>query len=282
MSLIRTKCFRGKGLRAALVVTMSFCFSCATLSVQEEKKMGEQVVQQAKSQVRLMHDRVVRDYVATIGREILDATGPQPFEYNFYVVEDDQINAFALPGGHVFVHTGVILKARNVSELAGVIGHEIGHVARRHIARNYNKMRAGSITQQVLTVAGGLYGGNAGAAAGSVFGGMAVASVVNTFTREAEREADDFAVINLPRAGYDPHGLPTFFETMMREGGARPPEFLSSHPSTENRLSATRAAITRLDLPGGLRSNDGGKFEIIQRRIRLLTGSDSTDRGSRP
>jgi predicted Zn-dependent protease len=256
--------------------------ACGTLSVQEERRMGEQVVHETKSQVRLVHDRVVRDYVADIGKEVLDATGPQPFDYNFYVVDDDQINAFALPGGHIFVHTGVILRARNVSELAGVIGHEIGHVERRHIARNYNKMRAGSLAQQVLTTAGGLYAGDAGRMAGSVFGGMAVASVVNTFTREAEREADDFAVIYLPRAGYDPHGLPTFFQTIMREGGSRPPEFLSSHPSTENRLSATRKAIDELDLPPGLLINDGGKFEIIQRRVRLLTGSRSTGHSTRP
>ncbi len=278
------KCSRAsRRLRAALYgVVATALLSCSTLSVQDEKQLGEDVVQQTKGQVRMLHDRVVRDYVADIGYEILDATGPQPFDYTFYVVEDDAINAFAVPGGHIFVHTGVILKARNVSELAGVIGHEIGHVARRHIARNYNKMRAGSITQQILTTAGGLYAGNAGAAAGSIFGGMAVASVVNTFTREAEREADDFAVASLPRAGYDPNGLPTFFETMMREGGSRPPEFLSSHPSTENRLTDTREAINALDLPSGLRANDGGKFEIIQRRVRLLTGRDSTERGSRP
>ncbi len=279
---MRTRCFRAPRLRATTIAALAGVhFACGTLSVQDERAMGEQVVQETKSQVRLVHDRVVRDYVEDIGYEILDATGPQPFEYNFYVVEDDQINAFALPGGHIFVHTGVILNARNVSELAGVIGHEIGHVERRHIARNYNKMRAGGIAQQVLAAAGSIYAGDAGAMAGNVFGGMAVASVINSFTREAEREADDFAVIYLPRAGYDPNGLPTFFQTMMQEGGPRPPEFLSSHPSTGNRLKATRAAIAELDLPPGLEINDGGKFEIIQRRIRLLTGS-APNQGIRP
>lgn len=278
---MRKKCCRANVI-AALGLLSAVLVACGTLSVQDERRMGEQVVHETKSQVRLVHDRVVRDYVSDIGQEILDATGPQPFDYNFYVVEDEQINAFALPGGHIFVHTGVILNARNVSELAGVIGHEIGHVERRHIARNYNKMRAGSIAQQVLTVAGGVYGGDAGRLAGDVFGGLAVASVINTFTREAEREADDFAIAYLPRAGYDPNGLPTFFQTMMNEGGARPPEFLSSHPSTESRLSDTRQAIAGLDLPPGLRAHDGGKFEIIQRRVRLLTGSGSGGRGARP
>ena len=92
---------------------------------------------------------------------------------------------------------------------------------------------------------------------------------------------DDFAVLYLPRAGYDPSGLPTFFQTMMQEGGSRPPEFLSSHPSTESRLNDTRSAIANLDLPPGLRTNDGGKFEIIQRRVRLLTGA-APNRGARP
>ena len=265
---MRNKCFRVAVALALFLVAPG----CATLSVQDEQRLGDQTVQQVKSEVRLVHDRIVRNYVTEIGNEILAASGPQPFDYTFYVVEDNAINAFALPGGHIFIHTGVILKARNVSELAGVVGHEIGHVARRHIARNYNKMRAGSIGHQILVLGGGIYGGQAGAAAANVFGGLAIATTLNSFTREAEREADDFAVAMLPRAGYHPQGLPTFFQTLMREGGARPPEFLSSHPSTENRLSATRDAIARLNLPPGLRTDDGGKFEIIQQRVRTLTG----------
>lgn len=252
--------------------------ACATMTVSDERAMGQDAVRQVRSEVREIRDPVVRQYVGDIGDQILAAMGPQPFEYRFYVVDDESINAFAIPGGHIFVHTGVILKARNVSELAGVIGHEIGHVALRHIARNYNKYKAGQLGHQAAVLAGGVFGGQAGATAADLAGGLAIMSILNSFGREAEREADDFAVDTLPRAGYDPHGLPTFFETLIREGGSRPPEFLSSHPATENRLEDTRTAINQLDLPPTLLVNDGGKLEIIQRRIRLLTGDEAPQR----
>ena len=115
---------RPSGLRGVLVALLVAATGtgCATLSVQDEQKMGRDAVQEVKSQVRQVHDRVIRDYVTNIGDQILAAMGPQPFEYTFYVVDDEAINAFALPGGHIFVHTGVLLKARNVSEVAGVIG----------------------------------------------------------------------------------------------------------------------------------------------------------------
>lgn len=248
--------------------------ACATMTVNDERAMGEDAVHQVRSEVHEIRDPVVREYVNDIGEQILASMGPQPFKYRFYVVDDNSINAFAIPGGHIFVHSGVILKARNVSELAGVIGHEVGHVALRHIARNYNKYKAGQLGHQAAVLAGAIFGGQAGAQAADLAGGLAVTSILNSFGREAEREADDFAVDALPRAGYDPHGLPTFFETLIREGGARPPEFLSSHPATESRLEDTRAAIRQLDLPPTLRVNDGGKLEIIQRRIRLLTGDE--------
>ncbi len=249
--------------------------ACTTMSVTEERAMGQDAVRQVRQEVYEIRDPVVREYVRDIGDQILAATGPQPFEYRFYVVEDDTINAFALPGGHIFVHTGTILKARNVSELAGVIGHEIGHVALRHIAQNYNKYKAGSLGHQAAVLAGAIYGGQLGAQVADLAGGLAIASVLNSFGREAEREADDFALEMLPRANYDPHGLPTFFETLIRQGGPRPPEFLSSHPTTESRLQDTRNAINQMNLPPTLRVNDGGKLEIIQRRIRLLTGEES-------
>ena len=248
--------------------------ACGTLSIPDEREMGEELNRQVRGEVRLLGDRVVRDYVTAMGRDILRAAGPQPLDYHFDIIVDDEVNAFALPGGHIYLHTGLLLRARDVNELAGVIAHEIGHVVRRHIARNYAKQRAGSVAHQALVLGALIYGGGGAAQAANLAGALAGAAVLNSFSREAEREADDFAVHWLPRAGYDPEGVPSFFEALQREHGGGPPEFLSSHPNSTNRIRATREAIEKQDTSslGRLRESDGGKLEIIQDRIRLLLG----------
>lgn len=258
--------------RVAFFGILVVALGCGTLTVSEEKRLGEKVERDMRDDLIFVRDDVVVDYVDRIGRNILRASGPQPFTYHFFVVEDKEINAFALPAGYIYVNTGTVLKARNVSELAGVIGHEVGHAVKRHVAQNYNKQRAAGLGHQIVVITAGILGGGAAADIANLGGGLAAVAVLNTFTREAEREADAFAVGVLPKAGYDPHGLLTFFETLRREGGASPPTFLSSHPATEDRIAATRAALAGRTLPPGLRIEDGGQLEIIQRRIRLLTG----------
>jgi predicted Zn-dependent protease len=245
---------------------------CGTLSVSEEQQLADRFELAAQRQFRFVRDPVVVGYVDRIGQGIVAAAGPQPFAYEFAVIDDPEINAFAGPGGKIYVHTGTILGARNVAELAGVIAHEVGHVVERHVAENYGKQKAASIGRQAAVLGGGLLAGGAGATAASLATGVGSAAVLNSYGREAEREADDFAVRVLPLAGYDPHGLPSFFETMVAQGGPNPPSFLSSHPAASERLATTRAAIDAAPLPPGLRMDDDGRFEIIQRRIELLTG----------
>jgi predicted Zn-dependent protease len=256
---------------AALGVLLA-ALACGTLSIPQERKLGEDANREIRQQVKLFRDRVVHDYVAHLGAEIVAAAGPQPFEYEFHVVEDDQINAFALPAGFIYVHTETILKARNVSELAGVVGHEVGHVARRHIAQNYNRQRNTGILQQIAVIGAGVAGGSGAAGAVNLLGGVAGVAYLNTFGREAEADADAFAVDVLPRAGYDPRGLVSFFDTLAREGGSGGPSFLSSHPAPKDRIQATSARIAAARLPANLEVSDGGRLEIIQQRIRLLVG----------
>jgi predicted Zn-dependent protease len=243
---------------------------CGTLSVPEEQSLGRQMAAQMRRELVFLPDRVVERYVRDMGEAILRAAGPQPFQYRFYVVEDEHINAFAGPAGHVYVHTETILAARNASELAGVLAHEIGHVARRHVAQNYNRQRNTSIGYQAAVLAAALFGGGAAATAAQLGGGLAAMAYLNSFGREAETEADAFAVETLPRAGYDPQGLVTFFETLQRTSGSGRGDFLSSHPATSDRAAAARARIAALPPTPGLRLDDGGKLEIVQRRIELL------------
>jgi predicted Zn-dependent protease len=256
----------------ALLALCAAVAGCGTLSVDDEKELGDELAKEMRKELRFVREDVVVGYVSEIGRSLVNAAGPQPFPYHFYVVDDEQLNAFAMPAGHVYVQTGIILNATNVSELAGVMAHEVGHVALRHIAQNYNKQRNAGILYKAGAIASSIFLPGPAAYGSQVLGQLAIVTALNTFTREAEREADAFAVRVMPTAGYDPDGLVTFFETLASEDhGSRPPAFLSTHPATEERIANAQKMIHDAKLPEHLRRTDNGKLEIIQRRIRLLT-----------
>jgi predicted Zn-dependent protease len=243
---------------------------CGTLSVSEEQRLGQQMSAQMRRELVFLPDRVVQGYVSRMGEELVAAAGPQPFRYRFFVVEDDEINAFAAPAGYVYVHTRTILAARNASELAGVIAHEVGHVALRHIANNYNRRRNTGIGYQAAVLAAAALGGGAAASMAQLGGGLAATAYLNSFSREDELAADAFAVEVMPRAGYDPQGLVRFFETLREQDSAAPPDFLSSHPATEARIVSAQQRIETRPPSAPVSLDDGGRFEIIKARIELL------------
>lgn len=253
----------------ALLLTALWVSGCIGLTPDEERRIGAQLAQQTRGELLFLRDAVVVDYVRDIGARLVRAAGPQTFEFHFQVVEDDEINAFAAPGGYVYVNSGTILQARNVSELAAVLAHEIGHVSLRHISDNYARQRGASTAQTAVVTAASVFGYGGLASLGS---GLATMAVLNQFSQEAESEADVFAVDVMPRAGYDPEGLVTFLQVVRQEeqrGGA--PTFLSSHPATGDRIQKASALVAAEPRPAGLQRTDGGRFEIIQRRIELLT-----------
>ncbi len=245
--------------------------ACAPLTVTQEKQMGQDVAHEIMQEMTVVEDPLVAEYIESIGFKIVEATGPQPFNYKFYVVENDTINAFALPAGWIFVHTETIIKARNVSELAGVMGHEVGHVALHHIANNYRRQQGVGIAHQVGVIAAGVLVGDLGADAANIGGGLAGTAYLNTFSREAEAEADIFAILTLPKAGYDPEGLVTFFEVMKSESsGSYTPEFLRSHPTSDERILTSQRLVNALPPRSGLVQSDGQKLKKVQDRIREL------------
>jgi predicted Zn-dependent protease len=260
-----------RGLCVALLLSLAGC-ATGPLTLEEERELGREVEQQARRKFRFVRDEVVVSYVAGLGQDLLHAMGPQPFEYDFYVIEDEELNAFAMPGGIIYVHTGLILKARNVSELIGVMGHEIGHVYHRHIAENYRRKRNTSVAQRAGVLLTAVLLGGYAAQATDLLTGVGAAAYLTTFSRDDEREADAFAAEVLPKAGYDPSGLVSFFATMMRQYGDNAGGFLSSHPATQERIDNAQAAIDVQQLPPTLRQDDDGKLEIVQHRIRLLMG----------
>ena len=254
--------------------------ACAPLTVQEEKQLGREVQRQVRQQTQFVRDPVTVNYIRDMGDRLVDAAPPSPFEFRFYVVEDEQLNAFAVPGGAIYVHSGLIQRTADASELAGVLAHEIGHVTSRHVAQMARRGRNTGIVQQVFTVLFAiLTGSQIGAQAGQMMTGMAAQAYMSTYTQDAELEADRLAIGTMIKAGYDPNGMVTMFETLKREsaGSMSMPLVLSSHPAPHERIQAARALIAARQPIAGVRRDDGGKLEIIQQRLELIIGTDVED-----
>jgi predicted Zn-dependent protease len=271
---------RRRPLELALAVLVLATASCGTLTVEEEKRLGQQAQREVRDHFQLFRDRVVVNYVRQLGDRLATAARPSPFQFRYYVVEEESINAFAVPGGAIYVNTGLILEANDASELASVLAHESGHVTARHVAQLYRRQRNTGVGANLLSLAIAILTGSPEIAnLGQIATGVAATAYSSSFTRDAEREADDLAVETLINAGYDPQGMVSLLETLQREGGGGPAlDFLNSHPATDERIANVRADIaSHSPLPPGLKRDDGGKLEIIQERIRLLMGTDPSD-----
>jgi len=262
----------GRALAAALLATAPVVLAACTtaLTVDDERRLAYQADREVRQQYALIQDDVVNGYVTKIGQRIVATLPPTPYEFQFAVIDDPEINAFTPGAGLIYVHSAILLNARNVSEVAGVLAHEIGHVMRRHVADNYVRASNASTAYTLGTVAAGVFGGPAAYDLAALGGQLGAVAALNSFTREDESEADAFAVDALVRAGYDPNGLVTFFDTIKGRYGDGS-SFLSSHPAPSDRIEATKALVAELPPNPNLRVDDGGALEIIQRRVRLLT-----------
>ena len=260
---------------AALAAALALA-ACAPLTVQEEQSLGRQVQGQVRQQTTPMRDPFVVNYVRDMGEELARAAGSSAFDLKFYVIEDESLNAFAVPGGAIYIHTGLIEAVANADELASVIAHEIGHATARHTAQLYRRQRNAAIAGQLAgAVAGSMAGSRAAADAGRLGAGLATQGYVTSFTREFEREADKLAVATMIEAGWDPNGMLRMFRTLQKEsrGGLRI-TFLASHPATAERIDNVKAEIAAHGPLGDLRSTDR-KLELIQRKLELTIGTDA-------
>ncbi|HYW13225.1 MAG TPA: M48 family metallopeptidase [Longimicrobium sp.] len=245
---------------------------CApAVSTQQEVQLGADYSRQINQQMPMLNDQATVNYVNQIGQQIAQIADPRGIRYHFYVVNSDVVNAFALPGGYVYINRGIIERADNVSELAGVLAHEVGHVAERHSIEQLQRAQNANLGLNVLY--GVLLGRNPSGVeqAGIQVGGSAVFA---GYTRDAEREADAVAVGYLMRAGYSPNGLPSFFQELLelqqRQPG-RVQQWFATHPTTQERVANTQAAIART--PGANASNlvtDTRAFQNIRARVASL------------
>jgi predicted Zn-dependent protease len=241
------------------------------LSESQEVELGQEAARQVERQQPILRDSQVTSYVNSIGQGLVRSSKRRDISYTFKVVNSSDINAFALPGGFVYVNRGLIEAADNESDLAGVISHEIGHVVGRHSAE---QMKKAGIANLGLGVLEAILGARSGAAAGlaQVGSQIGASAAFMKFSRDDEREADRLGVRNLYDAGYNPAGMVTFFEKLGDLRKSQPSKletFFSTHPNPTERASNISREIRLLPRRGGLRTNTP-EFQSIKKRLASL------------
>jgi len=234
-------------------------------SPQDDVKLGRQAAQEAEQQFPLLRDEEARAYVERVGQRLVSAIPAEfqhpEFHYYFKVVNASDINAFALPGGPMYVNRGMIDAARNEGEMAGVMCHELSHVALRHGTAQATKASKYSILSGIAGIAGTVLGGpGVGQLAQAPFGVYLL-----KFSREYETEADVLGAQICARAGYDPHDLANMFQTIERQGGGGG-GFLSDHPSPKDRYARINQEAQALRVTNPVR--DTREFAQVQERLR--------------
>ena len=266
--------------RLAMVLTAAagVCASGCYVSQNEERAIGAEDAAQVDSSVPLIRDSAITAYVAALGKSMAARTSRADLDWRFAVVDSRQVNAFALPGGFIYVNRGSIEQADRMDELAGVIGHEIGHVVRRHSVKQLEKReggRAALVLLCTMTNACGSLGGRVAIAVGAN-------AVVAQYSQRDEAQADSEGVVNTLRAGIDPEGLPSFFQRMLDSQKVQPTAvdaFFATHPTNQARVDATRAQIAELHLdPRRNLLRDSPEFHEIQARLRALPAPPKSER----
>jgi predicted Zn-dependent protease len=246
----------------------------------QERKLGEQIMLEVRSDPSYLPDPDATEYLNRIGYDLVAASQARHIDFEFFIIRDSQINAFALPGGFIGVHTGTILTAQGESELASVMAHEIGHVQQRHIARMLAKQRdsmAIALGSILLALLASRAGGQAAEAAIAVGQAAAIQKQLN-FSRDNEREADRVGFQILTNAGFDPRAMAAFF-TRMQQGTriyeSIAPAYLRTHPLTVERIADMQERVKNARIHQHADSLD---FDLVRARLRLL--QDDTHQGA--
>jgi len=244
------------------------------LTPSEELELGRSLLREIRRVMPLVDDPEVAFYIDALGHRLVSNAPDASGTFHFLTIDNNQVNAFAMPGGIVGMHTGLILAARDEAELAAVIAHEIAHITQRHIARMYARGRDINFTTGLAILAGILAAsidpelGQAAIAGGLAFG---MQSQID-YTRSNEAEADRVGIQILTSAGFDPHAMADFFERMQeltRGAHDAVPEYLRTHPVTLGRISDARGRAEQI--PGDFTRDDTGLFDWMQARVRALS-----------
>jgi len=240
------------------------------LSDADAQKLGLAFIRQSRARLPYVSDPELVEYINDLGQKLLAVSEHADRDYNFHLIKNDVINAFAVPGGQIAIHTGILTKSESESELASVVAHEIAHITQRHIARNIENSRFDNIIALGALLAAAAAGSAEGAQAG-----LAVASATAIdrrlrYSRAYEAEADSLGIRLLSRAGFDPAAMPVFFKRLLddsRLSQSYAPEFLRSHPLTIKRITESAERV-RAYPPAKEQNED--RFLLMQAKAKAL------------
>ncbi|HEY4367285.1 MAG TPA: M48 family metalloprotease [Steroidobacteraceae bacterium] len=246
----------------------------AMITLSDEYQVGRMIVRGLRDSDQILEDPEVSEYIQSLGSRLSSEAHEGAQKFTFFVDREPVINAFALPGGFIGVNAGLVLETKNESELAGVMAHEIAHVTQRHIARSIEAQSRNSLVSTAAMLAAILVGAAAGG--DGAMAGMAAAQSLAiqqqiSFTRANETEADRVGLGILARAGFNPEGMPDFFETLSRHGGSSElniPEMLRTHPVTSTRIAETKERAEQLEIPNSV---DSVSYALTRERLRVLS-----------
>ena len=246
-----------------------------SLTLEKERQIGEEFFLQLQQVAPIIEDPFITSYLNRLGQKLVAQMGPQPFKYRFFIIDDPSVNAFAVPGGYVFVTTGMIRQTEREGELAGILAHEVSHIYARHMAKQMEKAKIANAASLVGALAAVFFGGGA-LAQPLMVGSMAAGqSAMLKYSRDFEREADSLGFRWMMKAGYNPRDMMSVFSKMGRqrwfEGGAIP-IYLSTHPDVDSRIVDLSHQLGHYQdsLPVGNNSPDYQYFSI---RVEAMCGN---------
>jgi len=265
-----------------ILIGLAFAATTAgcAISTQQEVQMGTEYAQQINAQLPIVKDPEVVRYINVLGDSIAKLADARNLDWQFFVVNAPEVNAFAVPGGFVYVNRGLIDRAQKMDQLAGVLGHEIGHVVLRHSVKQMEQMQGANVGVTLACVLTSVCNNQATAAAINLGGNALFAK----FSRDDEAQADQEGVKNTVRAGIDPRGIPEMFQILLDERQRSPStvsSWFATHPLEEDRIQATQAQIARID-PAILRglTKDSQSFQSFKQRVRGLPAAPVSTRAS--
>ncbi|MDT7806698.1 MAG: hypothetical protein QOJ70_511 [Acidobacteriota bacterium] len=234
-------------------------------SPEQDIELGEASAEEIRRQVFVLQDERTERYIQRLGERVAAEAPGYKFPYKFVVVASSEVNAFALPGGYVFVNEGAIEAAHSEGELAGVLAHEIAHVSLRHGTTQASRAYLAKTGMSILNAVSGGVQGDVGRVA-AVLGGAGANVLFLKSNREAELQADAEGARLMAAAGYDPHDMARFFERLYERGGEREQEGPSDHPDPASRVAAIDKVIADLGL-APMRTRDSDEFRRIKARL---------------
>jgi predicted Zn-dependent protease len=265
---------------AAMAAAALAASGCA-ISQQQEVQMGAQQSQQVNQQLPIVQDPEANRYLNILGDSLAHVTSRADLDWHFYMVNTNDFNAFALPGGYVYINRGVVERADRMDELAAVMAHEIGHVVLRHSVKQMEQMQGMNIGAMAGCVLTSICDTGIGQAGVQVLG----QGIAAKFSRTDEAQADEAGVQELVRAGINPNGMPEMFEKLLAERQTKPEgldAFFTDHPLEEDRIQATREQIKQYD-PAILRTltSNSQAFMAFKARVASLPAPPATRSSAR-